>query len=113
MHDERSRSLRLLKSAVCASGFKKLVCFGDDYWFTGCEVLWDSLPLFYLTDELNQTCTGCLVFASNLLYRLTVQSFLAFFYAKNSGWGKNKTVTVSLRTVAVECLLSKSDFNPI
>ena len=81
--------------------------------FTGCEVLWDSLPLFYLTDELNQTCTGCLVFASNLLYRLKVQSFLAFFYAKISGWGKNKTVTVSLRTVAVECLLSKSDFNPI
>ena len=81
--------------------------------FTGCEVLWDSLPLFYLTDELNQTCTGCLVLASNLLYRLTVQSFLAFFYAKISGWGKNKTVTVSLRTVAVECLLSKSDFNPI
>ena len=81
--------------------------------FTGCEVLWDSLSLFYLTDELNQTCTGCLVFASNLLYRLTVQSFLAFFYAKISGWGKNKTVTVSLRTVAVECLLSKSDFNPI
>ena len=53
------------------------------------------------------------MFASNLLYRLTAQSFLAFFYAKYSGWGKNKTVTVSLRTGAVECLLYKSDFNPI
>ena len=81
--------------------------------FTGCEVLWYSFSLFYLTDELNQTCTECLAFASNLLYRLTFQSFLAFYYAKISGWGKNKTVTVSLRTDAVECLLSKSDSNPI
>ena len=81
--------------------------------FTGCEVLWYSFSLFYLTEDLNQTCSGCLVFVSILLYRLTVQSFLAFFYAKNSGWGKNKSVTVSLRTVAVECLLSKSDFNSI
>ena len=74
MQDERSSSLRLL----CASG-----CFGDDNGKSLLVVRYFGIHFLYSIsiDELNQTCTECFVSVCNLLllYRSTVQSFLAFF----------------------------------